>query len=175
MRLETKRVLIRPSVIEDAKAIHSFLSDPKTMEFFVEGPYLIEQVEGLLEQNETKEEHYSLVLKDTNQVIGKLTFHPWFMKETYEMGWIMHPDFTNQGYMTEAVEAMLSYGFDTLKLHRVVATCQPENIPSKRLCERFMRLEGHFKRCIHYKDDIWWDELFYAILDTEYNQKNNRS
>lgn len=174
MKLETKRLVIRPSTIKDVIPIHAMLSNPKTMEFFVEGVYLIEQVEGLLEKNESEEHHYSVVLKESDQVIGKINFHPWFMKSTYEMGWIMNQDFTNQGYMTEAVEAVISYGFDTLKLHRIVATCQPENIPSKRLCEKFMRLEGHFKKCIYYKDDIWWDELFYAVLESEYKKENNR-
>jgi len=173
MILTTKRLTIRPSTIEDTTAIHSFLSNPSTMAYFVEGTYSLEQVETLLAKNKSEEKHYSLVLNETNQVIGKLSFHPWFTPRTYETGWIIHPDFANQGYMTEAVQGMLDYGFDTLKLHRIVATCQPENIPSKRLCERFMRLEGHFKRCIHVKDDIWWDELFYAILEAEYKTNNH--
>jgi hypothetical protein len=36
-----------------------------------------------------------------------------------------------------------------------------------------MRLEGNFKKCIYYKkDDTWWDEDFYAILDEEYRGNN---
>lgn len=174
MRLTTKRLLIRPSECKDNHDIFEILSNAKTMTFFVEGTYSMLQVEELLQKNIEKTEHYSLVLPETNKVIGKLSFHSWFMDQTYEIGWIMNQEYTNQGYMTEAVEAVLNYGFDTLKLHRVIATCQPENIASKRLCEKFLRLEGTFLQCINYKDDIWWDELFYAILQSEYEKKNNR-
>lgn len=168
MNLQTTRLIIRPSIIEDASEIHSFLSDSDTMKFFVEGTYSLEKIQEFLYKNKEQTDHYSLVLKDTNQVIGKISFHKWFMHRTYEIGWIMNPKYTNQGYMSEAVEAVLEYGFDSLNIHRIVAQCQPENNPSKRLCDRFMRFEGHNKKCIHVKDDIWWDELFYAVLKGEY-------
>ncbi|QMS84731.1 GNAT family N-acetyltransferase [Candidatus Xianfuyuplasma coldseepsis] len=172
MTIETKRLYIVPSTMKDTADILKILSDEETMKFFVEGTYVQEQVEGILMKNEQKVEHYSIVLKETNKVIGKISFHPWFMKRTYEMGWIMNKDFTNQGYMSEATKAVLKYGFDTLKLHRIIATCQPENIPSKRLCEKLgMRLEGTFRQCIYVKDNEWWDELFYAILSDEYKKE----
>lgn len=168
MTIETRRLIIRPSVVTDLSDIHEMLSDQETMRFFVEGTYSKAQVEELLSHNETSIRHYSLQLKDAEKVIGKISFHPWFMPSTYEIGWIMNKEYTNKGYMTEAVKAVLDYGFDTLKLHRIVATCQPENIPSKRLCDRFMRLEGTHLKCIHVKDDIWWDELFYAKLKSNH-------
>lgn len=172
MTIETKRLFIVPSTMKDTADILEILSDEETMKFFVEGTYVQEQVEGILMKNEQQVEHYSVILKETNKVIGKISFHPWFMKQTYELGWIMNKEFTNQGYMTEATKAVLNYGFDTLKLHRIVATCQPENIPSKRLCEKLgMRLEGTFKQCIYVNEHEWWDELFYAILDEEYKKK----
>ena len=167
MNLETTRLLIRSSVVEDATAIYTFLKDEKTMEFFVEGTYSLEKIETFLKDD--KDKHYSIILKDSNQLIGKLSFHPWFMTKTYEIGWILHKKFWGKGFMTEAAQAVIKYGFEHLNLHRIIATCQPENIASKRICEKLgMRLEGTFKKCIHYKDDIWWDELFYAILDEEY-------
>lgn len=174
MMFETARLNIRSSVLSDASDIHEMLSDEQTMTFFVEGTYTMEQVEELLSKNETSQHHYSLELRDTGKVIGKITFHPWVMPRTYEIGWIMNKDFTNQGYMTEAVKPFFDYGFDTLKLHRIIATCQPDNIPSKRLCDRYLRLEGTHLKCIHVKDDIWWDELFFALIDTDYNKENNQ-
>lgn len=172
MNLETSRLYIVPSTMNDTEDILEILSDEDTMTYFVEGTYVQEQVEGILMKNEQTQEHYSIVLKDSNKVIGKISFHKWFMKETYEIGWIMNKEFTNNGYMTEAVKKVIEYGFDTLKLHRIVATCQPENIPSKRICEKIgMRLEGTFKKCIYVRDGVWWDELFYAILQEEYKKK----
>ena len=69
MMIETKRLLIRPSTIEDAFSIHSFLSDPDTMSFFVEGTYSLKQVQDILLQNQSDLRHYTLVEHSTNQVI----------------------------------------------------------------------------------------------------------
>ena len=142
------------------------------MTFFVEGVYTLEQVREIIFDNQKELKHYSIVLKESNQVIGKFSFHPWFMDNTFEIGWIMNSKYLNKGYATEAAEKLLDYGFNSLDLHRIIATCQPENYASKRLCEKLhMRLEGTFKQCIYVKDDVWWDELFYAILKEEYKKE----
>lgn len=53
-------------------------------------------------------------------------------------------------------------------LHRIIATCQPENTPSYRVMEKLgMRREGYFQQCIP-RGDIWWDEYYYAMLKTEW-------
>lgn len=169
MNLTTARLIIRPAVLDDLDVLHAILSDEQTMTFFVEGPHDRTMVKSMLEGNDEDLEHYCIILCATNEIIGKISFAPWFMRKTYEMGWIIDKHHTGQGYMSEAAAAMLEYGFQTLKLHRIIATCQPENLPSKRICEKLgMRLEGTFKQCIHVTGDIWWDELFYAILRDEY-------
>ena len=168
-RFQTKRLIIRPMDERDVDGVHTMLHDPKTMEFFVEGIYTKQKVKDIAKRNTTERKHYVVMLQGSYEIIGKISFHPWFMKDTYEIGWIFNKKYTGNGYCTEAAERFLKYGFKELNLHRIIATCQPENISSKRVCEKLnMRQEGVFKKCIHYKDDIWWDELFYAILAEEY-------
>ena len=48
--------------------------------------------------------------------------------------WIGEP-YARHGYMREAVNAVVSYAFRTLKLSRVEAACLPENQPSRGLLE----------------------------------------
>ena len=70
----------------------------------------------------------------------------------------------------EAAHALLGYGFATLGLHRVIATCQPENVASWRVMEKLgMRREAHVRQCIPRDDGTWWDEYVYAILKAEWN------
>ena len=67
--------------------------------------------------------------------------------------------------------ALLKHGFESLHLHRIIATCQPENAPSYRVMEKLgMRREGHFRQCFYRGEDHWWDEYFYAILEDEWHQ-----
>lgn len=168
-RIETDRLIIRPMQEKDIHSIHEILRDEETMSFFVEGPYSLSKVYELLNRNCKHPNHYTVMLKGSYRIIGKLSFHKWFMKDTFEIGWIFKKTAQNMGYCTEASKAMVDFGFTKLNLHRIIATCQPENISSKRVCEKLgMRLEGTFKKCIHVKDDIWWDELFYAILKEDY-------
>lgn len=139
------------------------------MRFFVEGIYSEEAIHSFLEKDDF---HYAVCLKETGEIVGKLTLHDWFMKDTYELGWIFLPEHQNRGYCTESSYALLQYAFESLKAHRIVATCQPENISSRRVCEKIgMRLEGTFLQCIHVKDDLWWDELFFAMLREEYEKR----
>ena len=81
----------------------------------------------------------------------------------------MHPISQGKGYATEAANALLWYGFETLQAHRIIATCQPENPASYRVMEKIgMNREGHFRKCNYRGQNIWWDEYFYAILDEEW-------
>jgi [ribosomal protein S5]-alanine N-acetyltransferase len=65
--------------------------------------------------------------------------------------------------------ALLQYGFETLHLHRIIATCQPENVASCRVVEKLgMRREAHFRKCVRRPDNGWWDEYFYALLEGEW-------
>ncbi len=57
---------------------------------------------------------------------------------------------------SEAAQATLEYGFKEMKLHRIIATCQPQNTPSYRVMEKIgMRREGYFRKCIPHGNE-WW-------------------
>ena len=88
------------------------------------------------------------------------------------LGWILHKDYWKQGYMSEAGQALLSFGFEKLKLHRIFATCNAENYGSYRVMENCdMRREAHFLKNRHGRkgiDNEWLDEYNYAILESEW-------
>lgn len=110
-----------------------------------------------------------MVRQADGALVGHIMFHPWYAPRTYEIGWAFHPVYHGQGYASEAAQALLDYGFRTMDLHRVIATCQPENPASARVMEKIgMRREGFFRQCIYRGADEWWDEWFYAILHHEW-------
>jgi len=169
LKLETKRLIIRPTNSNDISSIHEMLNCKETMKFFVEGVYSIEKVHEFINRNQKEVHHFTILLKSSNRIVGKISYNPWVMKKTKEIGWIIFKTAEGNGYATEAAKAIAAYAFEEEKIHRLIATCQPKNIASKRVCEKLgMRLEGEFKKCIHYKDDIWWDELFYSLLEEDY-------
>ena len=77
-------------------------------------------------------------------------------------------EFQGKGYATEGVLCLLDYLFGELKLHRVQANCDPENLASAHLMKRVgMRLEGQLLESFWFKGR-WADEDWYAILQKEW-------
>lgn len=169
MHIVTERLVIREFESSDWQDVLQYTSDPVVMKYMPEAVFTEELAKQFLEQNKGEQaKNYAVMLKTKQQVIGHIVFHPWFGEHTHEIGWIFNSSHQNKGYATEAARAMLQYGFEVLNMHRVIATCQPENIPSYRVMEKLgMRREGHFKQCIPY-GDVWWDEYYYAMLRSEW-------
>ncbi|KIO76555.1 GNAT family acetyltransferase [Pedobacter lusitanus] len=85
-----------------------------------------------------------------------------------EIWYKINVDFWNQGYATEAILAVIRFGFDRLKLHRIEAGCAVENLASIRVLEKAgMTREGR-KRQILPLVTGWMDSFEYAILDEEW-------
>ena len=69
---------------------------------------------------------------------------------------------------------MVNYVFNNMNARRVVAMCNPLNVPSWKLLERLgLRREGHLIQNIYFKTNslgqaIWSDTYEYGILSTEW-------
>jgi RimJ/RimL family protein N-acetyltransferase len=85
-----------------------------------------------------------------------------------EIGYVLHPGYSGQGYATEAAHRILHLAFDELGLHRVIARVDADNESSARLAARLgMRQEAHLVQNEWFKGR-WSDELDFAILEHEW-------
>ncbi len=168
--IETPRLRLRRFNLDDWSAVYAYASDPVLMTYMEEGPLTKEQTQAFVQANSGDEARtFAVTLKLDNTVIGHMPFHPWFAPRTYEIGWVLQKAYHGRGYASEAALALLKYGFEELKLHRIIATCQPENVLSYRVMEKIgMRREGLFRQCLYRNDTTWWDEAFYALLEEEW-------
>jgi [ribosomal protein S5]-alanine N-acetyltransferase len=83
------------------------------------------------------------------------------------LGYWMGAPHAGKGRMTRAVAAVVRFGFDTLRLHRIEAACIPDNAPSIALLERNgFRREG-FARAYLKINDAWRDHVLLALLEGE--------
>lgn len=176
--ITTERLLIRPFREDDWQAVAAYTTNPTVMEFIGDGVDSVEQAKAWVTKNATGEEvrGYALILATEQQLLGHMIFHPWYAPRTYEIGWVLHPNYYRRGYASEAASALLCYGFEEMQLHRIIATCQPENPASYGVMEKIgMRREGHFRQCIyrggHAGKETWWDEYFYALLAEEWHTR----
>ena len=174
MRLETERLVLREFQVADAGAIHEYASDPEVAQYMDWGPNTPEETEAVLQMRLRQQEApdlsdpYSLavVLKETGKLIGVVSLYdidP--VNRSAGVGYCLNRAFWGQGYATEAVRAMLQFGFEELHLHRIYGTCRPENIGSWRVMEKVgMRREGHLRED-RWMKGRWQDSLLYAILE----------
>lgn len=80
------------------------------------------------------------------------------------IGYWIGPDHARQGYMAEALEAMVQHAFTTLNLSRIEAACLVENAPSRGLLERSgFSCEGFAKSYLQICG-AWRDHVLYARL-----------
>jgi [ribosomal protein S5]-alanine N-acetyltransferase len=168
MYIETERLIIRDFQEEDWRELFAYTSNPRVMEYIPEGVFKEEDARKFVKENRESARNYPVIVKENKRLAGHIVFHPYFGTHTYEIGWVMNPKFHNMGIASEAAYAVLKHGFEQMGLHRIIATCQPENIASFRVMEKIgMRREGYFKKCIPHGDG-WWDEYYYAILGEEW-------
>ena len=79
--------------------------------------------------------------------------------------------FTNYGYATEAAREMLRYGFESLGLHRIFATCFPYNPASGRILKKLgMQYEGCQREHLS-KWGQFVDSELYGILWREWEAR----
>jgi RimJ/RimL family protein N-acetyltransferase len=178
--IETTRLHLRPFVEADFEDFHAYDSSPEVAR------YLYREPRGPAQSREAFEHHLrrtalegegdALVLAIVWRELGKVVGHAslgWVSSDhqSGEIGFIMSPAHQGHGLAIEAAEVMLGLGFDGLRLHRIVGRCDGRNRSSARLMERLgMRREAHLVENEYVKGE-WTDELIYAMLDTEWQER----
>jgi ribosomal-protein-alanine N-acetyltransferase len=116
--------------------------------------------------------HFRLAVEvtKTGEAIGTLGFYKYSERDRSAiLGYDLMQFHWGHGYMTEAVGALLGYGFDELRLNRVEATVDPPNLRSVRLLERLgFTLEGCMREKYFYKG-CFHDELIYSLLKKDWS------
>ncbi|MGE5654790.1 MAG: GNAT family N-acetyltransferase [Bacillota bacterium] len=172
----TNRLIIRDFTMADEDAVHEYGSDAEVVRYMPWGPNTREETRGYLEHvtaSQAKEPRtlydMALVLRDNHQLIGACGIH---ITRTdvgeAALGYCLHRSYWGQGYMSEAARAMVAFAFEQLKMHRVFATCDPNNIGSRQVMEKIgMTYEGRLRDHQRVKG-AWRDSLVHSILKPEY-------
>ncbi len=88
--------------------------------------------------------------------------------EYADIGYWLSKDHEGKGIMTASVKALINYGFNDLKLHRIEISCDARNVRSKRIPEKLgFTLEGVL-RDNHKRNGEFSDGLVYGLLSSEW-------
>ena len=175
MQIETQRLLLREFTLDDFTDVHAYASQPETVRYMDWGPNTPEQTHDFLHRKLASQQalprgeyELAVLLRETGRIIGGVGLR--VSRPDHfagDMGYTFNPGFWGKGYGTEAAAAILAFGFGDLKLHRIYATCDPENRGSARVMEKIgMQYEGRLRHYTFEKGK-WRDSLIYARLATD--------
>ncbi len=91
--------------------------------------------------------------------------------QTATLGYWIGAAHARQGYVTEALGAVLEYAFQRLGLHRVEAACLPGNEASRRLLLKCGFQEEGFAREYLRINGSWQDHQLFAILRGKFSAR----
>ena len=177
--LITERLTLRPLDSRDATAIHRLASDSEIADTTLTFPHpypfhaAVEWIERA--HKEWKAETafiFAITLKESKEFIGGIGLHLSAHDRHAEMGFWVGKPYWNNGYTSEAANAMLKFGFETLDLHKIYGRHFPRNVASgKVLLKIGMKYEGHLREHIR-KLDHFEDVVCYGILKPEFNRQD---
>ena len=108
--------------------------------------------------------------KETDEFVAQVYIGPvnWSVPE-FEIGFFVDKDHEGQGYVTEAVQAVMGFIFEHLKAHRVRMQCDDTNERSWLVAERCgMVREGHFRENKKNADGSLSGTLWFGLLKREF-------
>ncbi len=91
-----------------------------------------------------------------------------------EVGYWVRTDETGSGICTEAVARILRFGFEELRMHRIVVRIGVGNHPSERVAKKLgFRLEGTLRDEVKVGSK-WIDHTIWGLLESEWRHEQGR-
>lgn len=176
--IDTPRMRLRWMTEGDVDALYRIFSHPDVMRYWGAPPLADrEAAAGLLAEiqenfRRRSSMKWGIAESGTDLVIGTVTlFNLNLDNRRAEIGYGLDRDFWRQGYMNEALQALLSFAFDVLNLHRLEADVDPRNVGSIRSLEKLgFQREGYLRERWHVNGEIQ-DAYFYGLLRPEWEAK----
>lgn len=173
--IEAERISLRCIEESDLDQLYSIFSDPQVMRYWSTLPLeSIEEARTLLKEIQTGNQQrtmlkWGVALKPTDIMIGTVTlFHLEQLQGRAEIGYAQARAYWGQGYIHEALQSLLTYAFEEMKLRRVEADVDPRNAASIKTLERLgFQKEGFLRERWHVGGEIQ-DALFYGLLEREW-------
>ncbi|MBQ9264788.1 MAG: GNAT family N-acetyltransferase [Clostridia bacterium] len=172
--LDTQRLTLRPLRMKDAPDLFAYASDPEVSRHVLWDTHRSLRDSRQFLRSAIRQYRkglpgsFAIVLKDSGRMIGTIGFM-WVNVEykSAEVGYSLSRNYWNQGIMTEALRAVIAFGFDELRLNRIEAQHETSNPASGRvMAHAGLRYEGTLRQRLVNKGR-YVDVALYAILRTD--------
>ncbi|QIK55792.1 GNAT family N-acetyltransferase [Dysgonomonas sp. HDW5B] len=174
--IESENLILRQFSYNDNKDMLDYwVSDPNIQSMYSEPIYTTEEeVKELLDKYITsysQDSYYrwAIIEKSTQICIGQIAFFLVDSKNHFgEIEYCIGSKFHRKGYASEAVKAILKYGFEKINFHKIQVCHKENNIASQGVIKKAgFKYEGTL-RDYFYMDDKYVSRLYYSLLKSEW-------
>ena len=171
--IETPRLRLRQFTPNDVDDLYGIYRHPDLFKYMSnEKPLVWEETRAVINSITANwQQHnfgvWAVIHKKHQKLIGHCGLK--FLENTshIQIGYLLQKSYWGRGLGTEAALVVLNYGFEVVKLEKIVSIAKPENIASRRVMEKAgMKYE---KDAYYYNNDV----VYYSISREVY-QSNAR-
>lgn len=175
-KMETARLIMRRMTLNDVRFYFHHFNNKQIVEgCCFPGPDNLEAAKEELERycikpfKENRGIRWGIAKKGGKELVGTCGIYDWNKTaRRAEIGGDLDPAFWGQGIMTEALRAILRYGFEKMELNRIQATVDSENIRSIKLLKRLgFKKEGILRQHSYFSGQFR-DDVVFSLLKKEW-------
>jgi [ribosomal protein S5]-alanine N-acetyltransferase len=169
--IETERLLLRRLDVNDADEVLALRGNPEIMKY-IPRPLAKSKEDALEHINMIEDKivsntgiNWGITIKGNPKIIG-IIGHYKISPENHraEIGYMSFPETNGKGYMSEAIKAVVEYGFEQMNLHSIEAIIDPGNAASERVLQK----NGFVKEAHILENELWdgrfLDTVIYSLL-----------
>ncbi|WP_407644111.1 GNAT family N-acetyltransferase [Filobacillus milosensis] len=173
--LETNRLILRKVTNDDACSLLKYLSDRDVMKHIGLEPF--KSINDALDEISWYQSIYDkntgirwgITLKNQGQVIGSCGFLNLIPKHyRSEIGIELSKEHWGEGIASEAINAVIRYGFMHMNLQRIEALIEPPNLLSQKLVEKQGFIKEGLLRSYEFTGGKFDDLYMYSLLKPDF-------
>ena len=189
--LRTERLFLRRITKRDRSSIFEIFSDDETLRYYDIDPFQKKQEADELIAFFAERERRGVGIRwaialpgrgessasstsKNSKLIGTCGFNRFERSEARRgiVGYDLAKEYWGRGYVPEAMQAVVRYGFENLELNRIEAYVEPGNRASVRVLEKLgFTCEGLLRQFAFYRRAVR-DQLCFSLLSSEWNSMN---
>ncbi|OUL26782.1 GNAT family N-acetyltransferase [Nostoc sp. T09] len=174
-QLTTENLILRETTITDAPAVFQIFADHEVTKYHdVETAISIKQAQFLIQRRAERFQNqeairWGIARKEDNAIIGSCGYS---IRNRFqaEIGYELARDHWRKGFMTEALSAIIQWGFEQLDLNRIEALVMLENNASIKLLKKLQFAEEGVLREYGFWKGRFHDLKILSLLKKDYSQ-----
>lgn len=167
----TDRLFVREFQWEDWETVHTYAQIPEVSQYQHWGPNTEADTQefmrqALAYQTRNPRFHYELCvcLKNGMHIGGCGIFIDPTKPTQALIGYLLHPQYWNQGFATEIVTYLLPYCREQLQLETIGATCDTRNLASQKVLEKNCFVQTARRDKDFMQKNVWRDTYRYTNM-----------